>query len=163
MSRAYITEQRKKSQEQYHKFRETCRNLVKSARPSQQCSQTTVSVTFANIVNSSNDKLPGERIFGPMNINEQCSGSCYDKYNADSCDAVPIFNHRTSTEGAAKFDIPMLNVENDRLNSEALIKRKLKLNCDMFGPDDEDNVLFFDHTDQEVSFLEDIQHEIKFI
>lgn len=159
MSREYMTQQRIKYQEEYKQFQETCKNLFKTDRLSQRCSQSTVSVTFANVVNSSNnDKLPGQRIFGPLNINEHSTGFSYryNKYNVDSCDAKPTFRYNDALDdnenrgSRTKFDMSMLNVKNDRCNSESLTKKDLRLKCDMFIHGDEENINFFVNADQEV-------------
>lgn len=151
-----MTQQRIKSQEQHKIFKETCKNLFKTDRSSQRCSQSTVSVTFANIVNSSNDKLPGQRIFGPMNLNEQSIGFSYryNKYNIDSCDAVPTFHYDVTSEGNSnsKPNTLMSPVEHDELNSESLRKRDLRLKCEIFSHGDEENVVFLDNSEHEVSF-----------
>lgn len=157
-----MTQQRMKSQEEYKTFQESCRKLLKTDRQSQRCSQSTVSVTFANVVNSSNDKLPGQRIFGPMNVNEQNIGFSYryNKYTADTCDAVPTlrydeaFDENESMGRNTKFDVSMLNVKNDHRNSDSLTKRDLRLKCEMFVPGDEEDISFFVNADHEVSFVE---------
>lgn len=156
MSQQYMTQQRIKSQERHNKFKETCKNLFKADRSPQRCSQSTVSVTFSNIVNSSNDKLPSQRIFGPMNVNEQNIGFSYryNKYNIDSCDAVPSFHYdaRSDDSSSAKPGISQSIVENDDLNSESLINRDLRLKCEIFSHGDEENVIFLDNSEHEVSF-----------
>lgn len=160
MSRDYMTQQRIKSQEQHHQFQETCRKLLKTARLRhiQRCSQTqsTVSVIFANIVNSSNDKLPGQRIFGPKNIDEQtaCFSQSYSDY--DSCDAVPalIYDGRSDQRGHAKHGISMLDVENDDRFADSLVERDTRLKCETFAHGDEENVMFFE--DQSPGFETDL-------
>lgn len=156
MSREYMTQQRLKSQEEHVKFQETCKKLLKLNRTSQRCSQSTVSVTFSNIVNSSNDKHPGQRIFGPMNVNEQTTGFSYryNKYSVDSCDAVRRVHHddaiNDSDGNTTKFETSMLNDKNDYRNSESLIKRDLRLKCEMLVHGDEENVGFFVDREEKV-------------
>lgn len=159
MSREYMTQQRTKSQDKHIKFQEICKKLLKPDRMSQRCSQSTVSVTFANIVNSSNDKLPGQRIFGPMNVNEQTIGFSYrhNKYNVDSCDAVPMLHYDDAIDDSigsnTKFETSMPNFKNDHRNSESLTKRDLRLKCEMFVHGDEENINFFVNRDHEVGFF----------
>lgn len=135
-----MTQQRIKFQDDHKTFHEMCKSLFKTDRLSQRCSQSTVSVTFTNIVNSSNDKLPGQRIFGPMNVNEQNIGISYryNKYNEDSCAAMA--NDELSNE----------NDGSDQRTSESLTKRDLRLKCEMFVHGDEENFNFFVDTVMQV-------------
>lgn len=155
MSRDYMNQQRINFQEEHKKFQETCKNILKTDRSSHRCSQSTVSVTFANIVNSSNDKLPGQRIYGPMNVNEQNAGFSYryNQYNVDSCDAIDTFHYDDVLDEKEfrKFDTSMLNGRNDELNIENLTKRDLRLKCEMFVRGDVENTHFFVDADREVS------------
>ncbi len=159
MSREYMNQQRIKSLDEHKRFQENCRNLFKTDRLSERCSQSTVSVTFANIVvNSSNDKLPtGQRIFGPLNINDEITHR-YSKYNVGSCDALTTFHYGDGSDESggcnSKLDVSMLNVKNDKWSSENLMKSDLRLKCEMFGYGDEENINFFVDTDLEVGLLE---------
>lgn len=153
MSQQYMTQQRIKSQEQHNKFKETCKNLFRSDRSPPKCSQSTVSVTFSNIVNSSNDKLPGQRIFGPMNVNEQSIGYSYryNKYNIDSCDAAQTFYYDAPSDDISSAK-PGISTLKDDQNSESLTKRDLRLNCEIFSHGDDENVIFLDNSEHEVSY-----------
>ncbi|KAG4077611.1 hypothetical protein HA402_008871 [Bradysia odoriphaga] len=137
MSREYMTQQRIKYQQEHKTFLEQCRHLIKTDRTSLRCAQSTVSVTFANIVNSSND--PGQRIFGPMNANEGVISHRYSKYKVDSCDAIT----------ANRF-VDVADEEMDQQSSETLTKRELKRKCESFV--DEENVNFFIETEHEEDF-----------
>lgn len=129
MSREYMTQQRIKSHQEHKTLLEHCRHLIKTDRTTQRCVQSTVSVTFASIVNSSNDR--GQRIFGPMNVNDGDGISHrYGKYSVDSCDAFAT-NRLVDITGDAM----------DRRSSEALTKRERQRRCESFV--DAENVNFF--------------------
>lgn len=138
MSREYMTQQRIKSQQEHKTFLEHCRHLIKADRASLRCAQSSVSVTFANIVNSSND--PGQRIFGPMNMNEH-GGISHRYSNVDTCNAITA-NRLTSGNAI------------DQRSSETLAKRELQRKCETFV--DEENVKFFVDTESEVCRVDDV-------
>lgn len=143
MSREYMTQQRIKSQHEHKTLLEHCRNLIKSDRTVQRCAQSsTVSVIFANIVNSSNER--GQRIFGPMNMNDGGGISHrYGKYDVNSCDAFSRLVDVSDDD------------EMEQRSSEALTKSEWQRKCESFI--DEENVNFFiDAVPDEVLLLDNV-------
>lgn len=168
MSRNYITAERLKNADNYAELLQQCGlSHIKSTSKKATCYHKphTISVSFAaGIVNSS--KLPSDRYcgIGPRleSHNEMtCSAaeaSSSNVYLSEKCDAPSMIMPKHFVEDDLMLPTSMLITKYDNRSPDNLFRIMQRKRCDrMFLPDQRENFLFFEQSDEQVHiFFKDL-------